>query len=451
MPIFTILKECDFLKKKLIIIPVCIVIAVVLVVGSALAYSHFNNSYKEQNTQPTTNPTTQATTNPTTEPTTIPATTEPATEETTKPVTDDPFLQQVENMTLAEKAGQIVVCGLSGYSVDSTFTSLMQDYKVGGVILFAKNIESSSQLAELTNSIKNLGNPDIPPIIAIDEEGGLVTRMPDDVESMPSAYSIAQTGSTDLCYESGEIIGQQLNLLGLSTGFSPILDIWSNPDNLIISSRAYGTTAEEVSTYATQVMYGLKSQEVIPVGKHFPGHGDTLDDSHYSLPVITKTKAELENFEFVPFKTAIDNGIPAIMVGHLLCTEIDSNYPASLSKTMVTDILKTDLGFNGVVFTDDLTMDAIDTQYSVEDASVMALNAGCDMLLVCHGYDNAVNTIDNIISAVENGTLSEERLNDAVCKILKLKTDYGITCANVGTPNTAYLNELLNNFKSNIN
>ncbi len=435
-----------FLKKKLIIIPVCIVLAVVLVVGSALAYSHFNNSHKEQNTQPTTSPTTQATTAPTTEPSTAPTTTEPATEVTTTPDTNDPFLQQLDNMTLAEKAGQVVVCGLDGYSVDSTFTSLMEDYKVGGVILFSKNIESSSQLAELTNSIKNLGNPDIPPIIAIDEEGGQVSRMPYDIESMPSAYSIAQTGSTELCYNSGVIIGNQLNALGLSTGFSPVLDIWSNPDNLIISTRAYGTNADEVSTYATQVMQGLKSQEVIPVGKHFPGHGDTLDDSHYSLPVVTKTKAELENFEFVPFKTAIDNGIPAIMVGHLLCTEIDSNYPASLSKTMVTDILKTELGFDGVVFTDDLTMDAIDTQYSVEDASVMALNAGCDMLLVCHGYENAVNTINNIVSAVENGTLSEDRLNNAVYKILKLKTDYGITCTNVGTPNTTYLNDLVSNF-----
>ena len=138
------------------------------------------------------------------------------------------------------------------------------------------------------------------------------------------------------------------------------------------------------------------------------------------------------------------------MVGHLLCTDIDSTYPASLSKTMVTGILKTELGFNGVVFTDDLTMDAIDNQYSVEDAGVMALNAGCDMLLVCHGYDNATNTINNIISAVENGTLSESRLNDAVYRILKLKSEYGITCNNVGTPDASALNQLVNDFNSSL-
>ena len=426
------------MKKRFIFIPFCILLLTAMVFLYIYAFNY--NSNNTNTSQPTTEATTEATTAPTTA---------PVTEQTISPAKDS-YQTQLENMSLAEKAGQVVICGLKGYEIDSDITSLIQDSKVGGVILFAKNIKDSTQLATITNSIKNLSNPEIPPIIAIDEEGGMVTRMPSDIESMPSAYSIAQTGSTDLCYQSGEIIGKQLNALGLSTGFSPVLDIWSNPDNMIISSRAYGTTPEDVSTYATQAMLGLKSQEVIPVGKHFPGHGDTLDDSHYSLPVITKTKSELESYEFIPFKTAIDNGIPAIMVGHLLCTDIDSTYPASLSKTMVTGILKTELGFNGVVFTDDLTMDAIDNQYSVEDAGVMALNAGCDMLLVCHGYDNATNTINNIISAVENGTLSESRLNDAVYRILKLKSEYGITCNNVGTPDASALNQLVNDFNSSL-
>ena len=434
------------MKKRFIFIPFCILLLTAMVFLYIYAFNY--NSNNTNTSQPATEATTETTTEATTEATTAP-TTAPVTEQTISPAKDS-YQTQLENMSLAEKAGQVVICGLKGYEIDSDVTSLIQDSKVGGIILFAKNIKDSTQLATITNSIKNLSNPEIPPIIAIDEEGGMVTRMPSDIESMPSAYSIAQTGSTDLCYQSGEIIGKQLNALGLSTGFSPVLDIWSNPDNMIISSRAYGTTPEDVSTYATQAMLGLKSQEVIPVGKHFPGHGDTLDDSHYSLPVITKTKSELESYEFIPFKTAIDNGIPAIMVGHLLCTDIDSTYPASLSKTMVTGILKTELGFNGVVFTDDLTMDAIDNQYSVEDAGVMALNAGCDMLLVCHGYDNATNTINNIISAVENGTLSESRLNDAVYRILKLKSEYGITCNNVGTPNTSALNQLVNDFNSSL-
>ena len=434
------------MKKRFIFIPFCILLLTAMVFLYIYAFNY--NSNNTNTSQPTTEATTETTTEATTEATTAP-TTAPVTEQTISPAKDS-YQTQLENMSLAEKAGQVVICGLKGYEIDSDVTTLIQDSKVGGVILFAKNIKDSTQLATITNSIKNLSNPEIPPIIAIDEEGGMVTRMPSDIESMPSAYSIAQTGNTDLCYQSGEIIGKQLNALGLSTGFSPVLDIWSNPDNMIISSRAYGTTPEDVSTYATQAMLGLKSQEVIPVGKHFPGHGDTLDDSHYSLPVITKTKSELESYEFIPFKTAIDNGIPAIMVGHLLCTDIDSTYPASLSKTMVTGILKTELGFNGVVFTDDLTMDAIDNQYSVEDAGVMALNAGCDMLLVCHGYDNATNTINNIISAVENGTLSESRLNDAVYRILKLKSEYGITCNNVGTPDASALNQLVNDFNSSL-
>lgn len=390
---------------------------------------------------------------PTTEPIkTEPATTQPNTTEpsTTEPPTENPDELKLDGMSLEQKAGQVVVCGIEGYEIDNDFTNLVKDKYIGGVILFKRNIKSAKQLTSLSNSIKNIAYDEFPLLIGMDEEGGNVSRLPKEVESLPSAYSIAQSGNDEYCYESGEIIGKQLSAFGISTGFSPVLDIWSNPDNTVIAKRAYGTTAEAVSEYAIEAMQGITSQNVISVGKHFPGHGNTLEDSHYSLPVVKKTKEELESFEFIPFKKAIENNIPAIMVGHLLCTEIDDKNPASLSKTIVTDILKDELNFDGVVFTDDLTMNAITDKYSIENASVMALNAGCDMLLVCHGYENAENAIDNIIFAVKNGELDEERLNDAVLHILKMKSKYNISNENIDTPDIQQLNKLTNDFTSKI-
>ncbi len=375
---------------------------------------------------------------------------EPPTEETippetqTQPPTEDACRLLLESMTNEQKAGQTIICGMEGYEPDDSLKSLIQEKFIGGVIIYADNVQSTEQLCALTNSIKESSYYNFPPIIGMDCEGGEVTRMPDGVTGIPNAYTIARTGSEELCMQSGEIIGEQLKSFGFSTGFSPDLDIWSNPDNTVIAERAYGTTADEVSKYAISAMKGIMSTGVTAVGKHFPGHGDTTEDSHNSLPVITKTKEELEQSEFLPFKAAVDNGIPAIMTGHLLCTEIDNENPATMSKTIVTDILKNELGFNGVVFTDDLTMEAITEQYSVGDAAVMALNAGCDVLMVCHGYDNALSAADSILSALENGSLSEERLNNAVYKILKMKASQNITVEQIETPELESLNQRAN-------
>lgn len=365
-------------------------------------------------------------------------------------ITEDPDEIRLEGMSLEQKAGQVVVCSVDGYELDDKFISLVKERYVGGVILFSRNVQNSEQLTALSNSIKDVSYDEFPLLIGMDEEGGNVSRLPKDVKSLPSAYIVAQSKSDEYCYKSGEIIGKQLKAFGISTGFSPILDIWSNPDNTVIAQRAYGTTAEAVNEYAIQAMQGLMSQNIIAVGKHFPGHGDTLEDSHNSLPVVTKTKEELESFEFLPFKNAIENNIPAIMVGHLLCKEIDAENPASLSKIIVTDILKNELGFDGVVFTDDLTMNAIANDYTIENVAIMALNAGCDMLLVCHGYENAENAIDNITSAVQNGELDEERLDDAVLHILKMKNRYNITNKNIDVHDIQELNSLTNDFLNKI-
>ena len=290
----------------------------------------------------------------------------------------DEISEEISKMTLDEKIGQMLMVGIDGTEVDDDFKEFAEEYKFGTVILFGKNITNAEQLVNLTNSIKSTAG-DIPYIIGMDEEGGLVTRLPDDVLSMPSALTIADAEDTEYCYNAGYQIGTQITSFGLHTGFSPVLDIWSNPDNTVIGNRAYGKTSDDVCKYGIADMLGLKATGAIPVAKHFPGHGDTETDSHYGLPLVTKTKEELWQSELLPFKSAIENGVPMIMAAHILCTELDENYPASMSKNIITDLLRDEMGFEGVVITDDLTMGAISESYSFGDAAVLSINAGCDI------------------------------------------------------------------------
>lgn len=351
----------------------------------------------------------------------------------------DEISEKISKMSLDEKIGQMLMVGIDGTEVDDDFKEFAEEYKFGTVILFGKNITSAEQLVNLTNSIKSTAG-DIPYIIGMDEEGGLVTRLPDDVLSMPAALTIAGSEDTEYCYNAGYQIGTQITSFGLHTGFSPVLDIWSNPDNTVIGNRAYGKTSDDVCKYGIADMLGLKATGAIPVAKHFPGHGDTETDSHYGLPLVTKTKEELWQSELLPFKSAIENGVPMIMAAHILCTELDENYPASMSKNIITDLLRDEMGFEGVVITDDLTMGAISESYSFGDAAVLSINAGCDILSICFGEDNVKQAVKAIKEAVENGDITEERIDESVRRILKLKEDYNVTSDSVEMPDVDELN-----------
>lgn len=363
-----------------------------------------------------------------------------AAQEPTEPPTEDPVKKQLEGMSADEKIGQLIVAGFEGYEVDETFAGLITDSHIGGAILFSRNISGAQQLLSLTNEIKETAGSGIPLLIGMDEEGGAVTRLPDDVLSMPGAFALAQSGNPDTCYSGGMQIAAQLKAFGLSTGFSPDLDIWSNPQNTVIGDRAYGTDADSVVTYGIAAMKGVRDGGAIPVVKHFPGHGDTDADSHYSLPVVTKMKAELLRQELIPFREAIKQGAPAVMAGHLQCTQLDEEYPASLSGKIVQGLLRDELGFDGVAFTDDLTMGAIVENYSLGNACVLAVNAGCDMLLVCHEYENVAEALTALKEAVKSGIITTDRLDEAVTRILKLKADYNITSEPVEMPDVASLN-----------
>ncbi|WP_338630304.1 beta-N-acetylhexosaminidase [Clostridium baratii] len=337
----------------------------------------------------------------------------------------DEILETISNMSLDEKIGQLVVSGFYGTTLDENILKLIKEDKISGVILFNRNVKDSSTLLSLNNSLKESNkNNKLPLFISVDEEGGLVTRMPKDIKRLPTNKYIGSLNNKDLSYKVGEILGEQLSYFGFNMNFAPVLDINSNPNNPVIEDRSFGNNKDTVAILGTSTMKGIQSKNIISVVKHFPGHGDTSVDSHVNLPVVNYDINRLKSFEFVPFKTAIQNGADAIMVGHILLPKIDSKYPSSMSYEIVTNILRKDLGFNGLVVSDDMTMGAITKNYSIEEASIKAINAGVDLLLVCQKYENTENVLKALKEAVLNETISKERLDNALYNIISIKKKY---------------------------
>lgn len=349
---------------------------------------------------------------------------------------------KIAGMSLDEKIGQLVIIGFDGYTLDANITNLIKNQKVGGVILFGNNVKDSTQLVDLTNSLKsmNLQN-EIPLFISVDEEGGLVSRMPSEIKKLPSNQVIGSKNDGDLSYNIGRTIGEELKLFGFNMDFAPVLDINSNPNNSVIGDRSFGNNLSIVTKLGVKTMEGMASSNIIPVVKHFPGHGDTSVDSHIGLPVVNKNLESLSSFELLPFKEAIKKNVDTIMVSHILINKIDATYPASMSKAVITDILRKSLNFSGVVITDDMTMGAIIKNYDIGDAAVKSINAGSDIALVCHGYDNELKVINSIKAALSSNVLQESRIDESVYRILKLKEKHNINNKVIGPVNVSKLNE----------
>lgn len=353
----------------------------------------------------------------------------------------DPLKAQISKMSLEEKIGQLVFTGVDGYTSDEHAKQLIQTYRVGGVILFERNIQDAEQTRTLLNALKKLnGKNKVPLFFGVDEEGGTVSRMPDSFVPLPTSERIGTVNDRTFSYEIGRVIAREIKTLGFNTNFAPVLDINSNPDNPVIGDRSFGATAKVVSKLGLATLQGMKAERVIPVVKHFPGHGDTSVDSHVGLPVVTHDVERLDAFELVPFKQAIAQGADAVMIAHILLPQLDPDHPASLSKAVITDLLREQLAFDGVVVSDDLTMGAIVEQYDIGEAAVTAVAAGTDLLLVCHEYDNTVAVIEALRKAVADRTLSEQRIDESVYRILALKRAYRITDLPVDRVGVASIN-----------
>ena len=357
----------------------------------------------------------------------------------------DPLAEQLAAMTVEEKVGQLLIGGFEGTEIGDQATRLVQEYQVGGLILYGRNIAGAGQLVTLTNGLKALNGDGIPLFLSIDQEGGGVDRMPPEVRRTPGAYCVGQTGSVPAAQSYGDVLAAECAAFGLNLDFAPVLDVWSNPGNTVIGQRAFSADARTVAGLGPAAARRMMDQGIIPAVKHFPGHGDTAVDSHVGLPVVDKSPEELEETELIPFRAAIqsagtDGQVPAVMVAHILLTQLDPERPASLSPAVVTGLLREELGFAGAVLTDDLTMGAVTQSYGLGEAAVLAVEAGCDILLVCHGQDSVPAVRTALLEAVASGRITAERLDESVYRILRLKTEYALTNEPVSPPDLEALN-----------
>lgn len=353
----------------------------------------------------------------------------------------DPLQKQIEQMSIDEKIGQMVIVGLEGYEMDEASQHMIDKYKVGGFILFNRNIQNAAQTLNLINSLKEANKSNkIPLFVAVDEEGGSVRRMPDEFLKLPTSRAVGEVDSEEFAHQLGSVIGKQIKSLGFNMSFAPVLDIDSNPKNPVIGNRSFGANPETVSRLGTATMEGLKTH-VISAVKHFPGHGDTSVDSHIGLPVVEHHIDRLKNFELVPFEAAIEKGADVVMIAHILLPEIDEKNPATLSKTIITDILRDEMNFDGVVITDDMTMGAIVENYDIGKAAVKSVLAGADIILVCHDNEKQVKVLEALKQAVIDGSLSEDLLNQHVYRVLKLKQKYDLKDEMIESVDVEEINE----------
>lgn len=365
----------------------------------------------------------------------------------------DELLEKIQSMSLKEKIGQLVIVGFEGTSMNEEIEKYIEEYKISGFIFFQRNIISSNEVFKLTNDmkLKNEINNSIPLFISVDEEGGRVSRFPKEFRNLPAAKLIGTIDKKDISLEYGKLIGDKLKSFGFNLNYAPVLDINSNPKNPVIGDRSFSDKEDIVSTNSIEVINGLRQQDIIPVVKHFPGHGDTKDDSHINLPVAHKTIEELKKLELIPFKKAIYEDIEGIMVAHILYSEIDENYPTSLSKNIIEDLLRIDLGFEGVIFSDDMTMGAIVENYSLEDASIKFLDAGGDVLLICHGADNPEKVLERIEEEILDKKLNETEIDKKVYRVLKLKEKYNLNDESLDSYDVEAHNKLVEEFLKTLN
>ena len=323
-------------------------------------------------------------------------------------------------MTLREQVGQLFMIGFDGTELSPELASWVQEYQPGGIILFSRNLVEAKQIAHLTNSLQELTSSS-PLLMAIDQEGGKVSRLPAGFTIFPPAATVAACGSPDFAYQAAAVTAKELRAVGFNMNMAPVLDVNTNPSNPIIGDRAFSGDPEHVCTLGNATISGLHDHQVIACGKHFPGHGETTKDSHKELPVVTLSKERLEQIELQPFRSAIAHGLMTLMSAHIHYPALDDSVPATLSHTIMTTLLRDQLGFSGVILSDDLEMNAIAEHSSMGEAAVRSIQAGVDLILICHQQPRQAEAIEAIEQAVARGDISTARLQASVDRISALK------------------------------
>lgn len=327
---------------------------------------------------------------------------------------------KMDNLSIDEKIAQMLIVYYIGDEYDENLSNIIKEVKPGGFILMSDNITTYDRTLNFVKGMQN--DSDIPMIISTDEEGGSVQRIKGirdiSVTDIPYMYYLGQTKDKNLAYKVGEIIANELRTIGVNLTYAPVMDIYSNPNNTVIGKRSFGSDPNTVYDMATSLKNGIEDNLVNTCIKHFPGHGDTETDSHFEIPIINKTLDELENSDLLPFIKSI-NDTNMIMVGHIALPKItNSSIPASLTKEIVTDLLKNKYNYKGLVITDALNMRSLTDNYSDKEIYTMAINAGVDLLLMPNGSKNAIKYIKE---AIDDEEIDINTINESVRKILTYK------------------------------
>jgi beta-N-acetylhexosaminidase len=321
---------------------------------------------------------------------------------------------------LRRHAGQLAIAGFAGYSIPQDLRLLAREFDLGGVVYFARNVEAPEQVAEMSREAQALAS-ELPLWVCTDQEGGRVARLKSGFTLWPPMLTLGRSGDERLAERFARALAAELNAVGISLDFTPVLDILTNPKNPVIGDRALAERAEDVARLGAAIIRTLQAEGVAACGKHFPGHGDTSADSHHELPLVEHPPDRIERVELVPFRAAIDADVACIMTAHILIPSLDDEHPATLSPRIIS-MVKQSLNFQGMVVTDDLEMKAISKRYGTAEASVAAIAAGCDAVLLCGPDQGAqVAAIEALIYAVEQGTLPVKRVEDALARQRRVK------------------------------
>jgi beta-N-acetylhexosaminidase len=330
--------------------------------------------------------------------------------------------------------GQLLIGSLPGTTITPEIRSLAKEFSLGGVIFFSRNIEAPEQVAELSRDVQGLA-ADLPLWVSVDQEGGRVARLKEPFTRWPPMATLGRSGSVDLASRFGAALAAELRAVGITLDYAPVLDIHTNPKNPIIGDRALAEDADSVARLGAAIIRALQDNGVAACGKHFPGHGDTSVDSHLALPLVEHPPDRIRRVECVPFREAIRNDVAFLMTAHVLVPSFDEEKPATLSPTIVRSLLREELGFGGVILSDDLEMKAIASTYRVPDAAVEAIAAGCDALLICSGNVEVQATgLEELVHAVEQERIPYTRLEATFTRLRRAKERFLAAPVATGRP-----------------
>lgn len=324
-------------------------------------------------------------------------------------------------LPLSVACGQLLVAGFDGHAPPPELQAAARKEHLAGFILFRRNLGQPAEVAELVDSLRSCSSPERPALVAVDQEGGRVARLGPPVVRLPPMRALGDRDDVDLTRRAGTLLGRQLAALGFTMDFAPVLDVDTNPANPVIGDRSFGRDPERVIRHGLAFAEGLHAGGVLSCGKHFPGHGDTELDSHLALPRLGHERQRLDRVELAPFSAAARAELPAIMTAHVVFDAFDPERPATLSRRVVDELLRREMGYRGVVVSDDLEMRAVADRWPVPEAAVQAVDAGCDLVLVCSRVDAVLEAHEALLRQALADATFARRVHEAANRSIAMR------------------------------